>query len=211
MSPLELAEVEKLLVARRILPAESLAVRLVGSIGPNGSWALDRIDVERSPGRIVLVPRVRRVPGDFFIQMVVPLDRTVRLQVPAGRTRIEVHGRAGNHGTEVLVEEGVQRESPQAYVDLQAETMDGDDLVAVLRVEGRVADGFVEKLEVREMGADRTGPWRAPESAERTATGVEGLVTLRRAAGDPERRVQARAQDGQGTWSPVVESLLRAR
>lgn len=211
VSPQELADVEQLLAARTLEPAESLAVRLVGSIGPNGSYALAGIEVEQSPGRIVLWPRVRRVAGDFFIQMVIPLDHTVRVALPAGRTRIEARGSGGVRTLEVVVQDGARREPPQAYVDVQVETAVGDTLITSLRVEGRVADGFVERLELREVGASGVGPWQAPEFVERTSAGLHGTHTLRRNPGDAERRIQARVCDGQGTWSPLVESILRAR
>jgi hypothetical protein len=211
VSPAELADVEKLFVARRIQPAESLAVRLLGTVGSDGSWALERVEVQRSPGRLVLLPRVRRVPGDNFIQMLVPLDRTVRVALPAGRYRVEARGRAGVVGTEVVVEADAQRTPPQAFVDLQSEAPDGDDLVTSMRLEGRVADGFVDRIEVREVSSNGAGAWHAPEFMERTAAGLQGTMSIRRAAQDGERRVQVRALDGQGTWSPVVESVLRAR
>lgn len=207
VSTRDLAEVDQLLAVRAIQPGESLAVRLVGAIGPNGSYALDTIDVQQGAGSVLLLPRVRQLPGDFFVQMVVPLDHTVRVALPAGRTRIEARGRTGAKTVEVLVQDGVRREPPQAFVDLQAVTHDGDTLVTSLRVEGRVAEGFVDKLEVREAG----GRWQAPEFVERTADGVHGTFTLRRVPGDPERRIEARVRDGQGSWSSVVGSILRAR
>jgi hypothetical protein len=183
----------------------------VGTVGPDGSWALDSIEVQRAPGRIVLLPHVRRLPGDFFIQMVIPLDRTLHLMLPAGRYRVEARSRSGVVGSEVVVEDAARREPPQAYVDLQSEAPDGDHVITSMRMEGRVADGFVDRIELREVVATGSGAWRAPEFVERTATGLQGTVSIRRAPSDGERRVQVRALDGQGTWSPVVESVLRAR
>src|SRR5262245_56463837 len=57
------AVVESVHLAHTVAPDETLRVRLVGTVGPDGSWAADGVGVQHEPGRVVLVPRVRRVAG----------------------------------------------------------------------------------------------------------------------------------------------------
>lgn len=207
VSEAERAQIEQVLVARAVQPGESLAVRLLGTIGPDGSWALDAVDVRREPERVVLVPRVRRVPGDAFIQMVMPLDRTLRLELPAGKHRIEVQGRDSVHTALVEVSPGAVR--PPVEIDIQprAAVDAGADAMVPVRIEARVADGFVDRIELRETSGGTTTAWRAPEMVERLGSALAATTTLRRPSGDLARKVEARAVDGQGTEASTSITL----
>lgn len=193
-APGPLATVEQLLLAHRLAPEETLAVRLLGTVGPDGSWALDRVDVVRVPGEVRIVPQVRRVPGDFFIQMVMPLDHALDLPpLAAGRHRIVVEHTGGALADTVVVATGVRRPGPEVHLQAAPGAMAGTELVVPVQVEARAADGFVERVEWR----DGDGPWRAPEFSRRDGAGLQAGFTVRRPAGDEARRLAARVVDGQ--------------
>jgi hypothetical protein len=206
-----LASVERLLLAHHVRPDEPLAVRLLGTVGPNGSWALDAVEVQRTPGRIVLVPRVRRVPGDFFIQMVIPLDHTVSLDLPAGRHRVEVRCREGTLGDSVSVALQASRAQPQVRFERGEPVETGTEIVVPVRLRAEVADGFVDRVEIRSVSGRMESPWQAPEAVERDGPALAGSQSIRRPSGDPERRVEARAIDGQGQVSATATLVLPAR
>lgn len=195
-APELLATVEQLLLAHRVAPEESLAVRLLGTVGPDGSWALDRVEVVRAPGEVRIVPRVRRVPGDFFIQMVMPLDHALDLPpLGAGQHRIVVEHRGGTLADTVVVRGGVRRAAPEVRLEAAPGTAAGTELVVPVQVEARVADGFVDRVQVR----DGDGPWREPEFSRREAGSLYAGFSVRRPAADGARRLAARAVDGQGS------------
>jgi hypothetical protein len=200
-APDSLASVEQVLAARTIRPDETLAVHLRGIIGSDGSWALDRIDVRAMPGGALVIPRVRRVPGDMFIQMVIPLDTTVRVALPAGTQRVTVLGREGEIPVDVEVTTAARRTVPMVRIDAASAVEVGGDAIVPLHVEASVADGWVERVELREVTAGESGAWQAPEMVEPTPTGLRASFSVRRPAGDPARHVEVRAIDGQGVTS----------
>ena len=210
----ERAQVEHVLLAHRVRSGEPLAVRLLGTIGPDGSWALDSVLVRQEPGRVVIEPRVRRVPGDFFIQMVIPLDHTVAVELPAGEYKIEVREQERTLDDTILVGADVQRAAPA--VRLAPAT--GEPLAApggigvyTRSFRAEVEDGWIDRVEVREIVAGRETPWRVPEAVERDGAALQGTITVRQAPGDPERRLEVRAVDGQGAVSQPAEFVLPAR
>ncbi len=79
-----LAEVERMEVPDRVASSDTLTVRLVGTVGPNGCYSLDRLDVERGVEQIQIRPLVDRVHRrDAMCTMaIVPLDETLRLSPP---------------------------------------------------------------------------------------------------------------------------------
>jgi hypothetical protein len=79
-----LAEVDRVEAPDRIASADTLAVRLVGTVGPNGCYALDRVAVARVGARIRLTPLIdpSRRADAMCTMAIVPLDETVRLAPP---------------------------------------------------------------------------------------------------------------------------------
>jgi hypothetical protein len=209
MGETQRAAVEQMLAARHVRPDEKLAVRLLGTVGPDGSWALDGVDVQREPGRCVLVPRVKRVPGDFFVQMVVQLDHTVILELPAGKTRVEAQGRDSVLVCNVEVAPDVRRDPPNVRCQPSTTAPAGVDSIVTLQIDAEVADGFVDRVEVREVSAGTTTEWRAADFTQREESGVRASVTIRRPRKDAERRVEARVTDGQGVTATTTFVLPR--
>jgi hypothetical protein len=78
------ATVDSVEVPARIAPTDTLAVRLRGTVGPNGCYALDRLRADRTDGRLTLTPLVqyRGGPNAMCTMQVVPLDETHRAAPP---------------------------------------------------------------------------------------------------------------------------------
>lgn len=206
-----LASVDTVLLAQHVRPDESLAVHLMGNVGPNGSYALDALETSEDGGRVVIRPRVRRVPGDMFTQMLVPLDATIRLQLAPGEHVVEVQGLGRTLTARVRVDRNARRDLPFVEIVASPTVTVGADVVVPLRVEARVPDGWVDRIEVREWGHGQASAWRAPEFVERLPGGLRAMVSLRRPPGDLERRLEARALDGQGALSEVAAFEMPAR
>lgn len=208
------ATVDLALMAHHVRPGESLAVRLVGTVGPDGSWALDEVAVRREPDRIVLEPRLRRVQGDMFIQMVIPLDHTVKLTLPPGAHRIVVLQHGAALVDTVVVSSETRRTPPVVELppaDAARTVVMPQETVVSLPCTARVADGWIDRIEVRDRARGQEGPWHAPEMVQRVENGaVRATLTVRRPAGDPARRVEVRAIDGQGDVSAVASVQLPA-
>lgn len=79
-----IAEVDRMEVPNRIDPSDTLTVRLLGMVGPNGCYSLGRVTVERASQRVQIMPLVNQVRRqDAMCTMaIVPLDETVRLDPP---------------------------------------------------------------------------------------------------------------------------------
>jgi hypothetical protein len=207
----ELAVVERIHCAHAIAPDETLAVRLSGSIGPDGSWALDRVAVERTQDGVVLIPRVRRVAGDMFIQMVIPLDHIERLALSPGTHRVRGRGRGGELEEVVRVEPGVVRAPPEVTLRTAPAVQQGEQEWISVTTTARCEDGFIARVEMRQVGAG-DGPWTAPESMQAEGDSVMAWFTVRRPPGDARRRIEVRAVDGQGeATSPPAALVLPAR
>ena len=203
----ELADIERIVCAHRIAPEETLAVRLLGTVGPDGSWALDRVTVESTPDGVVLIPRVRRVPGDNFIQMLIPLDRIEAVKLPAGTQHVRARGRGGELEEIVRVEPGVLRAPPEVVLRSSPAVQQGDQEILSVSAVARVADGFVARIEMRQAAPGGVDPWSASQSLQAEGDSVVAWFTVRRPAGDAQRRIDVRAVDGQGEISAPPASL----
>ena len=81
---LPLAEVDSLHVPARIATTDTLVVHLTGTVGPNGCYALARIETERTNGQVILHPLVQppRDDDQMCTMALVPLDETHRIAPP---------------------------------------------------------------------------------------------------------------------------------
>lgn len=79
-----IAEVDSLGVPARIATTDTLAVHLTGAVGPNGCYALARIETERAPGQVTLRPLVQPPQDEdrMCTMALVPLDTTHRVAPP---------------------------------------------------------------------------------------------------------------------------------
>lgn len=68
------AEVDSIDVPAEIASSDTLSVHLYGMVGPNGCYSLDRIEEERAPGQITLLPVVHHRTGGVCTMALVPLD-----------------------------------------------------------------------------------------------------------------------------------------
>ncbi|UCE03373.1 MAG: hypothetical protein JSW67_04060 [Candidatus Latescibacterota bacterium] len=192
-----MADVDAVLHCSTLAPGESLAVRLLGTIGPNGAWSLRDVHVEQAPGRIVITPEVNHVTGQMVIQMVMPLDRTLHLKLEPGMHRIEVRGREGTQVDSVRVTAGAQRPPPETRIAVD----DAPAATALVTMTAEPGDGFVERIEYRELDATGASAWREAGGAERRGRTL--VVRLQLPAG---RVIEARAVDGQGGVDPTPAS-----
>jgi hypothetical protein len=206
-----LAAVEAVDVVAAVTPAETLRVRLRGVVGADGSWAADGVGVRRAGDRVVLEPRVKRVPGSYFIQMVIPLDVTVPLVLGVGRWTLEVRGKGTAAWTrQVEVVSGARRAPPVVRLEPgPAAAVDGGAMLPV-RVRAESDGGWVARLEVRGFGAEPQ-VWRDPGTALPEGAALVADVGVLRPPGDGARRIEARAVDGQGTSSEIAVLELPAR
>jgi hypothetical protein len=89
-----LARVDRLGVPSQLATTDTLAVRLSGTVGPNGCYSLTTVDTSRTPRQVLLRPIVQPpAPTDQACTMaVVPLDTTVRIPppFPVGPLRLTV-------------------------------------------------------------------------------------------------------------------------
>ncbi len=79
-----LARVNRLGVPSQLAMTDTLAVRLSGTVGPNGCYSLTTVDTRRTSRQVLLRPVVQPpAPTDQACTMaVVPLDTTVRIPPP---------------------------------------------------------------------------------------------------------------------------------
>lgn len=206
----DLAAVHAVWMAGTVAPGESLAVRLVGVAGPNGSWKLAEVrrePLEGNPSGVLLSPRVARVAGDLFIQMEIPLDAVVWIPTGASRTlTVCVAGRDTNVCAQVRVQAGARRAPAAVRLTRAAAVVaDGDELVPV-DVQATIPSGWVAALE----WADGDGPAQRLDGVPAGA-GLAGRILLRRPPGDGPRRVTVQAIDGQGARSAPAVLTLPAR
>src|SRR5262245_60823723 len=54
------AQVDAVLHAHLLAPSESLAVRLLGTVGPDGNWSLQELRVERTDTGVRITPVVQQ-------------------------------------------------------------------------------------------------------------------------------------------------------
>jgi hypothetical protein len=196
------ADVESLLLAHQVAPGESLAVRLLGMVGPDGSWALEDVLVRHEGDRVILVPRVRHTPGVIAVQMLVPLDRIVRFPLEPGRHVVEVQGRERTLRETVVVRRGAHRPAPTTEIHVGKQSAAGG--VVPIEIVGTAGDGFVARIEWRPLSAPGSsgaaGVWREAQSMRTEGASLQSWLELR-----PEdaRSIEARAVDGQGDADPA--------
>jgi hypothetical protein len=201
---LPLADLDAAFFCHAISPEESLAVRLLGTVGPDGSWSLDEVRVEPSDAGVVVLPVVRHTQADLAIQMIIPLDLVLRLHLDPGVQTIEVRGRNRTQVDSVLVVMDVGRPPPETRLELEAGLAPGRILV---RFEGVTGDGFVNALEFREVGGRGTAEWLPFEGAERRGASLVGSLQLELPPPGESRQVEARAIDGQGVADPTPATV----
>jgi hypothetical protein len=198
------ARVEAVLHTRVLAEGESLAVRLLGTIGPDGSWSLAETLQEPIPGGVRLTPVVHHRPGDMVIQMVIPLDEKIWVPLEPGVQRIEVRGRDSTFVASVRVGAGGNRLPPDTHVAYQVVTsgLRSNEFVVFESFPG---DGFVESIQFRETGPDGPGPWQELPGCVREGTRLRGRLPV-----DPTSDVvsiEARAISGQGDVDPEPAAL----
>jgi hypothetical protein len=154
------------------------------------------------------------VPRDYFLQRVIPLDHTVSVELEAGEYALEVRDRERTVTDSVRVSADAPRAAPVVQLEPAAGgPATGPDAARVYTrgFRAEVADGWIERVELREIAGGQTTPWRAPEAVQRDGAALQGTISVRQAPGDPARRIEIRAVDGQGAVSPPVEIALPAR
>ncbi len=84
------ADVDSLGVPAHIAPSDTLSVHIVGTVGPNGCYSLDRIEEERSEGQLTLTPVVRHVTDRMCTMALVPLEETYEVAPPFEEGTLQV-------------------------------------------------------------------------------------------------------------------------
>lgn len=193
------AQVDAVLHARVLAQGESLAVRLLGTVGPDGSWSLAEIAVEEIPGGVRLTPVVHHRPGGMVIQMLIPLDEKILVPLPEGTPRLEVLGRDSTFVESIRVGSGAKRLPPDTHLAYQVVSSGLRSLDFVV-FETFPGDGFVEAIEYRETRADGTGPWQILPGCQREGARLRGRIQVN--PGGDVLRIEARALSGQGDVDP---------
>lgn len=193
------ADVDAALHAHVLAPSESLAVRLLGTIGPDGNWSLARIGVEGTATGVRIVPRVQQGNAPQVIQMVIPLDTVLWVRLPPGVQTVEVQGRDSTFVAQVQVEAGRSRPPPETRLAYKMVTniRSAQEFITIDALPG---DGFVEAIEIRETRATGVGEWRRLEGCQRAGAALMGELPVRE--NDDLRTIEARAVDGQGIRDP---------
>ena len=199
-----LADVDLVLHARAIALGESLAVRLLGTVGPDGNWSLAGIDVEHDATGLCIIPRVRRGNARQVIQMLIPLDEKIWVRLPAGSQRLEVRGSDSTFVDKVTVSAASTPRPPETHMAYQSITSmtHARDLVSIDTIPG---DGFIDAIEVRETRAGVTSEWRILDGCMREGAELKGEIPL--PDGHDLQKVEARAVDGQGQRDPSPSLL----
>ena len=200
------AHVAVLLAPHVVAPGESIVVRLLGSVGPNGSWSLETVAVRRQGTSVELVPHVRRVPGDLFTQMVVPLDVSVGFVAFAALCEVRAIGCDSTLVVHLQVRKHARRSPPRVRIRAESPVAIGAEAAVPVVIEATSTDGWVERLEIRN-GAH----WMPPDSVERDGSTLQARTMVRRPPHDGPRRIEARAIDGQGQRSRRVVLTLPGR
>ncbi len=199
-----LADVDVVLHAHAVSPDESLAVRLLGTVGPDGNWSLGGIDVEHDSAGVRIVPHVRRGKARQVIQMLIPLDAKVWVRLPVGSQRVEVRGIDSTFVDHVIVAPSNGRPPPSTHMAYRSITSmtHARDLVTIDATPG---DGFIDAIEVRETRAGVKGEWKILEGCTRVGAKLSGEIPL--PEGHDLQTVESRAVDGQGERDPSPSLL----
>lgn len=203
------ADVDAAMHAHVLAPSESLAVRLLGTVGPDGNWSLGRIAVEPTATGVRIVPIVQQGNARQVIQMLIPLDAVLWVPLPPGTHTVEVQGRDSTFVDRVHVAAGMSRRPPDTRLAYKIVTsgVRSQDFVSI---EALAGDGFIEAIEIRETRSAGVGAWRRLDGCQRVGSGLEGRVAV--PENDDLRTLEARAVDGQGGRDPEPGFLnLNAR
>jgi hypothetical protein len=193
------ADVHAVLHARSLAPEESLAVRLLGTVGPDGSWSLRPVGVQRDAGGVRLAPQVQHGTAANVIQMVMPLDERLWLRFEPGVHRLEVVGRDSTFRSEVRVAAGLERPPPETHAAYEVVSFASGarDFIAFTAWSD---DGFADAIEVREHRAAGAAPWYRLQGCAREGTKLVGRIQV---PGKTDiLALEGRAVDGQGALDP---------
>lgn len=208
------ADVDAIFLAHQISPGESLAVRLLGTVGPDSSWSLLDVQVRAVAGKVLLLPRVRRTAGLDPVPEFVLFDRIVHLLLPPGRHVVEALGRQGHRRETVVVASGFRRPAPTTEVRVAPSPIGQGVRVELAGIPG---DGFVARLDWRVVALQkgRRAPTRSGSMRWHAAMGARvegaGLRAWLELGVEDGARIEARAVDGQGTAdpNPATANLLQ--
>lgn len=198
------AQVDAVLHARVLSASESLAVRLLGMVGPDGSWSLAEVAVDTIPGGVRLTPIVQHRPGGNVIQMLIPLDEEVRVPLQSGVQRVVVRGRDSTFTETVRVGPGAGRVPPDTHLGYQVVTS-GIHSHQFVVFESFPGDGFVAAIEYREFRAAGPGPWQRLEGCQREGARLSGRMPV--SMESDVLKIEARAVSGQGDRDPEPASM----
>jgi hypothetical protein len=202
-----IGEIQSLLLPDVASPSETLAVRVVGTLGPDGSWASGGTSVQRGTSEVLIAPRVRRVPGDFFTQALVPYDTIIHVNLPPGDWTVRAAARDTILERAVSIRDGARRDAPRVQANALAPSTSGEEQFVPVEVTATVESGFIGRIEWRDAG----GAWMPVQVVEAPAATATVRFAVQRPAGDAARRIEVRAVDGQGAVSPVAVIELPAR
>ncbi len=193
------AQVDAVLHAHVLAPSESLAVRLLGTVGPDGNWSLQELRVERTDTGVRITPVVQQGSARQVIQMVLSLDRVVWVHLPEGTHTVEVKGRDSTFTDRVQVAPGLTRPPPETRMAYQVVTA-GVRALDFITFDALPGDGFIEAIEIRETRAGGPGAWRRLEDCQREGANLSGRLQVQE--NDDLHTIESRAVDGQGDRDP---------
>ena len=203
-APPTVAQVDAVLHAHVLAPSESLAVRLLGTVGPDGNWSLQELRVERTDTGVRITPVVQQGSARQVIQMVIPLDRLVWVHLPEGTHTVEVKGRDSTFTDRVRVAPGLSRPPPETRMAYQVVSA-GVRALDFITFDALPGDGFIEAIEIRETRAGGPGAWRRLEDCQREGANLSGRLPVQE--NDDLRTIESRAVDGQGGRDPEPELI----
>ena len=188
--------VDAALMVHEVSPEESLSVRLLGAIGPSGAYSLQGIEVTTVGRDVYIVPTVARAADGNFIQMVIPLDHTVKLSLSKGRWTIHVLTTAGDRSESVFVSKSARLVRPTTQVEVGDPFEQSGGRAVRLQIRGECPDGFVERIEVRTVVDHKASTWQVAEEVRREGSSLICMAVVQQQGG--ETVFEARAMTGQG-------------
>lgn len=197
--------VDALLMAHNITPNESLSVRLLGTVGPSGAYSLKDVPVSINGDQVFIMPNVRQAKEGNFIQMVIPLDHTLKVALSPGTYDVQVMAKQGMLTERVVVDVNNQRTPPSTRIELADTSPSGEDPQVRLDIQGNCVDGYIDRIEIRTINAGKAGDWQRAAEISRDGGSLACMITMLR--GDTELLLQARAIDGQGVVDPSPASF----
>jgi len=197
--------VDALLMAHEITPDESLSVRLLGTVGPSGAYSLKDVPVSINGDQVFIMPNVRQAKEGNFIQMVIPLDHTLKVALAPGTYTVQVLAKQGMLVETVVVHVDAKQTPPSTRIELLESTGSNDHQQVTLQLHGECVDGYVDRIEIRTIEAGKASAWRLAPEVRRQQGALSCRVSLSR--GTSDLLLQARAIDGQGVTDPSPASF----